>query len=1277
MARTLTRIRLHGFKTFAQRVEIELTHPLVAVVGPNGCGKSNLVDAIIWALGEVSIRSLRAATPSEILFNGSSTEKPLGMAEVALWFDNESRWLPLDADEVQITRRLYRSGEWECWINRTPARLRDVADLFAGTGLGRGGYAIVGQGEIEAFLNADPEERRRWLEELAGIAFYRNRRRDTLRDLEATRLHLQRVGDVLRELERQREPLREQAERARTYRELQQQLRAMERQLLRHDCAQLRHQLYRLRTEQQQMHQQMGETRQAAEHTEAEADAERKQVAHLDAEIETLRTILQAQLSAEERAQGDLKAFHERERTLQELSQTLEEEMVMLREREQHHLRALQLLQARLQTARAARQRALPRLQAAQETLQQHEQARQTVDARYHAALQTHAQHEQMRRERLTLLTRLQELNESEPALQAQQQAAHDALQHAIQHEQAARAEVEQAQAAFAQLEEQLATAQSQQAARQSLLAKLTAQVQALTASLQAGEGASPAVQRLLQAVQRGELQGEYYPVGTILTVPDELQQAMEAALGGSLNDIITPTEAEARAAIEWLKRNRAGRLTFLPLDILNPPVRIPPHPSPLPPSQGGRGCREWGDSTPERDGVRGDSSQRNSSDGIIGWASELVQYDPRFEKAVHYLLRRTLVVDTLENAVRLLKQHPVRMVTLEGELVQPTGTMTGGRYGTERSNLLTLKRQLDDARAALQQLQHEHETHEAEHIALLQQHQQARLHLEQRRQLLHQATQQRLSAEAEQAKAHHALARLRQERETLLQQLNQLETQLAEQPTPDLNALQTERDQIHHAYANALQTLTNLRAEYERLQHEEEETTARLQSEQQQLEQIRQRLQSLEQRRQAISQERAQIQEARARRQQERETLLTQMAETQARLEQLQARRQHHLQRSLELAGQARQLRQQLGQQSERERALELQIARIEVRLAELQEHWQRLFPDEPLFAPPPTGSPHEWGEPNSGSAGSPRRQGEPNSGSAGSPRGQEKPNSGSAGSPRGQEEPNSGSPYGQGEPHGGGTESVPSRSAIEKLRRTLQAMGEVNLGAADEYARLTERIETLTQQRDDLLQTARELERALHDIDRHARQRFEETYEAARAAFRERFQQLFEGGHADLILTDARDPLSAGVLIEAQPPGKRRQRLELLSGGERALTAAALLLAFMAVKPSPLCVLDEVDAALDGRNVQRFADHLQQMAQNTQVIIVTHNPITTAVAKQWVGISMTGGVSRVVPYVPRLPAADSDGLDTRRAVAHLQSQPTPDPISPPISQPPSTSDG
>ncbi|GBC92810.1 Chromosome partition protein Smc [bacterium HR15] len=1181
MARTLTQIRIHGFKTFAQRVEIELTHDLVAVVGPNGCGKSNLVDAIVWALGEVSVRALRATTPTEVLFSGSATEKPLGMAEVTLWFDNESRWLPLDTNEVQITRRLYRSGEWECWINRTPARLRDVADLFAGTGLGRGGYAIVGQGEIEAFLSADPEERRRWLEELAGIAFYRNRRRDTLRDLEATRLHLQRIEDVLRELIRQREPLREQAERALAYRELQQQLHAMERQLLLHDFAQLSHQLSIVHQERAHLRQAIEEGRGAMQAAEMQAETHGKVVAHLDAEMDTLRTILQSQLSAEQRLQGDLKALSERERTLQELAQALHEEAGTLQEQEARHSRTVHLLQARLQTARAALQQLLPRLQAARETLQQHEQARQEVDARYHAALHAYAQREQQERERLALQSRLQELDELEPTIRARLQQTEAALLAAQKQEQQLHRELETAQAESDRLDKQLTAHQAQTATRQSLLAKLTAQVQALEASLQAGEGASPAVRRLLQAIQRGELQGEFYPVGAILTIPPELQLAIEAALGSSVNDIITPTEAEARAAIEWLKRNQAGRLTFLPLDILTPA------PAPrLAPQQ---------------------------ANGILGLAAELVRYDPRFERAVQHLLGRTVVIDTLENAIqwRMANGGRERMVTLEGELIQPSGAITGGRQGTERRGLLALKRQLDDARLALQQVQQQVQTDETALQSLRQRRETAKTRIEALQSELHEAMQQRLLAETEHSRVEQALAQLLHERKSLTEQLAQLDIQLAQQPLPDLTALQAERDQIQHAYAESVQALATLQAEQERLQREIEETTARLQSEQQQLQQVQQRLHHRHERMQAIQREYDQIQTRRAQLQQERETLLAQIEHAQARLEQLRAERQQQLTQSLQWSEQARQLRQQLQQMNERDRALELQSARIEVRLAELSEQWQRLFPDEPKLE-------------GKLSIGNP-----------------------------------------------------PSRSAVEKVRRALQAMGEVNLGAAEEYARLTERIDTLTQQRDDLLKTCEQLEHALHEIDMHARQRFEETFEAVRVAFNERFQQLFEGGHADLILTQPRDPLSAGVLIEAQPPGKRRQRLELLSGGERALTATALLLAFMQVKPSPLCVLDEVDAALDGRNVQRFADHLKQMAQNTQVLIVTHNPITTAVAGQWIGVSMTGGVSRIVPYVPRLSDSETDGLDVRRAAIHLQSQPTPAPTTQPITQPPTTSDG
>jgi chromosome segregation protein len=1215
MARTLTRIRIHGFKTFAQRVEIELAHDLVAVVGPNGCGKSNLVDAIVWALGEVSVRALRAAAPTEVLFNGSATEKPLGMAEVSLWFDNESRWLPLDVDEVQITRRLYRSGEWECWINRTPARLRDVADLFAGTGLGRGGYAIVGQGEIEAFLSADPEERRQWLEELAGIAFYRNRRRDALRDLETARLHIQRVEDVLRELERGREPLREQAERALLYRQLQAQLRQMERQLLLQDRHALHTQLRALNEERQGLREAIERAREQNEHAETQAETYGKEVARFDAEIETLRTLLQSQQSAEERLQGDLKALHERERTLGELAQTLQDEARALGESETRHTRTIALLQARQQTARAALTQILPRLQEAQAITKAQEAQRQALEARYRAALQAKTEREAYARQQLALEARMQALMEQKPHLEHQLQEATEAVHAARQREAQLRNALDSAQAHLTSIDAQLAAYRTQYAERRARREQLQARAQALAASLQAGEGASPPVRRLLQAAQAGELQGEFYPVGSILTVPAELQLAIEAALGGSINDLITPTEADARTAIEWLKQTRAGRLTFLPLDLL-----------PEPNNNGGRASRRadtnalsphrgegWGEGSTHLEGEATHQADKNArkNPAILGFASELVRYDARFERAIQHLLGRTLVVETLEAATRLLRTKRMRMVTLDGELIQPSGALTGGRQHTERSSLLALKRQLDETRQEAEALEKELQTDESTLRTLQAQHDAARAQVEQLQRELHEAVEARLAAEAAHAQATRAYTRWQQEWAQLQKEQAHIEAQLRETDEPDLDALQAERDTLMHAHAEALQTLATLQAEHERLQRELDETEARLQQEAQQLQTITQRKAQLEQRVTAIEGEREQIQQERTQHQAELSRLRSQIEQTQQHLDALRAERQRYLEQSLAWSDAARTARQSLQQLLERDRALELQTARLEVRLNDINEQWQRLFPDEPF----PTDEPPE-----------PQRI---------------------------------------------------ARSEVEKLRRTLQAMGEVNLGAAEEYARLTERINTLLTQREDLLKTYEQLERALHEIDLHARQRFEETFEAARVTFNERFQQLFEGGHADLVLTNPRDPLSAGVLIEAQPPNKRRQRLELLSGGERALTATALLLAFMQVKPSPLCVLDEVDAALDGRNVQRFADHLKEMAQRTQVIIVTHNPITTAVAGQWIGVSMTGGVSRLVPYVPRVSDSETDGLDRRRAVIHLQSQPTPTPTTPPSTQPPSTSEG
>jgi chromosome segregation protein len=1163
MSLALTRIRLHGFKTFAQRVEIELGASLTAVVGPNGCGKSNLVDALVWALGEANVRMLRAQTPTEVLFSGSAAHKPLGLAEVSLWFNNETRWLPIDADEVQITRRLYRSGEWECWINRTPARLRDIADLFAGTGLGRGGYAIVGQGDIDALLTAPPDERRRWLEEVAGVALYRARRKDALRDLESARMHLTRVEDVLRELERQREPMRREAERALVYRELQRQLAQLERASLRYEYRTLTQRAREAHAERDALHAQIVQTELAIAEQESHADAYGRDIAQLESEMDTLRTVLQSQLTAEERALGELNRLSERERALAELRQTLQEEAESLHRQEQERLAALEALKRERQQVDADATALAPEVQRAEADAEQLRARLRDIERAYQAALRQRAEQEQARQQ-------AERLQQDAAQAQAQLRTLHadaDALQRALTDAQANEAALQTQHDALDA--EQQASEQSLQARlrevqrEQRTVETLRARVRALDASLQAGEGASPAVRALLHAVQRGDLQGEYLPVGAALTVPDEYQAAISAALGGAVNDILTPTEAEARAAVEWLRTQRAGRLTFLPLDLVRP-------------------------ADPPRDAIPREA-------GVLGIAADLVGYDPRFEPAVRHLLGRVLVVDALETATRLVRQLRreraasafTRIAALDGAVVQLSGAITGGAHANERNSLLSLKAELERARAELLQAEARLRHAEAALDAHRAQHAERQQTLESMRRQLREASQQRARIESDLQQKRREI----QHHETLLQrahaQLAALQATLQAHPATDLAALEAEQEQLQRALDARMRALADGRARLQHLQHRQRELHRQQEAETRALEQLRQRQHSRADRLNALQQEQAQIATQRAAIDAELERVRTQIQYAQAELDARRAERQRLLEQSFAINDRVRALRAELNQLAERERTLDLQHARAEARLTELAERWRQLAPNEPL----------------------------PDADDAPLP---DKP--------------------------------PVARAELERLRRALAEMGEVNLAAADEYARLSERFEHLERQRSDLEQTCERLLQQLREIDAHAREQFLQTFEAVRTAFQTRFQQLFEGGQAELILTDASDPLSAGVLIEAQPPGKRRQRLELLSGGERALTAIALLFAFSTVKPSPLMVLDEVDAALDGRNVQRFADYLQQMAEQSQVLIVTHNPITTAVARQWLGVSMTGGVSRIVPYTPP-ESLLGNGVDAARA--------------------------
>ncbi len=1220
MSLALARLRLHGFKTFAQRVEIDLASNLTAIVGPNGCGKSNLVDALMWALGEANVRTLRAQTPTEVLFSGSVAHKPLGLAEVSLWFNNEARWLPIDADEVQLTRRLYRSGEWECWINRTPARLRDLTDLFAGTGLGRGGYAIVGQGDIDALLNAPPDERRRWLEEVAGVALYRTRRKDALRDLESARLHLTRVEDVLRELERQREPMRREAERALVYRELQRQLHALEREYLHYEYRTLRLRLQQAEAERDTLREQIVQIELAIAEQEAHAETYGQAIAHLESAMDTLRAVLQSQLTAEERTLGELSRLDERERALQELARALHEESDSLHAQETERHTRIAELQNALQSVEREAQSLAPAIQQAEAQIRTLETNRRTLEHAYQAALRQQSEREGARQqmERLQVdaqhaETRLAELQRETESLQAELQAVEA-------HENALQAQTDALETEQAESERELQRLTREAQGRTRAVETLRARVRALEASLQAGEGASPAVRALLQAMRKGELQGEYVPVGAAITVPEAYQAAINAALGNAVNDILTPNEAQARAAVQWLQRNRAGRLTFLPLDLIKPrsstdnPVRAKDDTSP-------------GDEhTPSPQG-RTDNPAR-AQDSIIGVAADLVQYDPRYEPAIRHLLGRILIVETLDIATRLVRElrgspHPraareggadsplprrrrgdggegfSRIATLDGSVVQLSGAITGGAYANERSSLLQLKAELDRARAELQQaevrLQHAEAALEAHRTA----HFERQRALETLRRELRETAQTRLRLESElkqcMREAQHYATQL-QHAQAQLERLNAL---LNAQPDSDLQTLEAERERLQRAYDVHTRELAQQRATLQQFETRQREVQRQLEAETRALNQLQERQQSRRARLQSLQTETEQMHAQRAAAHAELEHIRKQIQHAQTELDTRRAERQSLLEQSFAVNDRIRALRNELSQHAERERTLDLQLARGEVKLAELQEHWTRLTPDEPLpcdDAPLPDKPPV-------------------------------------------------------------------ARTELERLRRALAEMGEVNLAAADEYARLSERFQHLERQRTDLEQTCTQLEQQLREIDAHARAQFLKTFEAVRGAFQMRFQQLFEGGQAELILTDERDPLSAGVIVEAQPPGKRRQRLELLSGGERALTAIALLFAFSTVKPSPLMVLDEVDAALDGRNVQRFADYLKLMAESSQILIVTHNPITTAVARQWLGVSMTGGVSRIVPYTPPESMLETDGVERRRAIIQPASETMPQP--------------
>lgn len=1186
----LKRLDLLGYKTFASETEFAFEGGITAIVGPNGSGKSNVADAIRWVLGEQSFSLLRAKKGEDMIFSGSEKRARMGLAEVTLTFDNTDGWLPIEFSEVTLTRRAYRSGENEYLLNGSRVRLRDIADLLGASGLSRRTYTVIGQGLIDTALSLRPQERRELIQEAAGLALYQTRRADAMNKLDETKSNLLRVYDLVAEIEPRLKRLKRQAERAEEYEQIHQELDDALRIWYSFQWSRGRDELQRIRAvaghQQEQLSAQQALVRELSEHIERIRAGEnelRRQLGEWHRQSSALHARSEAQ-------QRELAVAEERRRLLiQQREQTLSELAALQAERDAQQARTVEIETGLARIADAvAEQQSL--VQEAQRALDEH---RQRIQSLTQARASTQETVLDLRAGITDAQNRLTQLEERRRSLEAEQ-AEHAGLRAGLQERaEALRGQVAQVEDRLSQIDEAVVQAQVQHEqyavrvvqsqARQADLrerlnqadqhiGRLRERFEVLTRMRAEGAGLFDGVRNVLQAGS-GQLQGIVGPVAELIRVPPELEVAIEVALGSQLQDVVVRTWADAQTAIDYLKRTKGGRATFLPLDTL----------------RAGRPL--------------------DAVDGAIGVASELVQCEPHLRVVVEHLLGRTLVCQNLAAARRILDrvQGSYQIVTPEGEIVRSSGAVTGGtRNQGKQGGILSREREWRELPGQIQNLEQKRgqvaelleraladEKAIREQIASVEVSRQS-LQAEQREQtrLRDEVQRQIEQVVREQGWHNERVEALIQEREALAGQaqsvgqhvdalevqagavgahLAELEAQLARQDDGELEErLNVCRSAVALTQQEKAGKQAELRAVQDGLCQVEQRILARQNRQRTLVEQLSETERALEQTHAQESSLREQIQ-----------TYTTRIEPAESELTNLE-RQQAQLERD------ERQARARLQDLESRHSHIELQVSRQEDQMKNLRRQIQDDFGLVDLTL------------------------------------GEEM----------------SGQPL---LPMNGLVASLPEVEALPEgleeqmhaLCRRMRLLGAINPDAPAEYREASERYEFLSTQSADLEQAIAQLHEVIAELDGVMEREFRQTFDAIAREFKTYFARLFNGGSARLELTAPDDLLNTGIDIVARPPGKRQQGLALLSGGERALVAAALIFAILSVSPTPFCVLDEVDAALDEANVGRFRSVLKALSQETQFVVITHNRYTIEMSDIVYGVSMgDDGVSCVISH-------------------------------------------
>ncbi|KNF08780.1 chromosome partition protein Smc [Gottschalkia purinilytica] len=1178
----LKRLEIQGFKSFAQKIEIDFEGGVTGVVGPNGSGKSNISDSVRWVLGEQSVKNLRGSKMEDVIFSGTSKRKPLGYAEVTLVLDNKDKKLPVEYSEVCVTRRVFRSGESEYYINKNSCRLKDIKELFMDTGVGKDGYSIIGQGRIDEILSSKSEDRRNIFEEAAGIVKYKTRKEEAEKKLEKTKENLLRIDDIVSELENQLGPLKQQSEKAEKFKELSEALKKLEVSLFIREIDRLKEELGHIEAQRKLIEDQLSHNEEKRSKLEIKYNQGQEEIKKMDFNIEKIQTLKYDTQSKSEKQDGEIKLFKEKIIYLKKEVERYEEEIISLGKTINDILSQKEIVSENKKEIDSSVNNLNLKLndknKELEEILKNIRDKEKYIDEKKSDIIQILNLMSDKKSRINSMLSFKQSIEKRMNQIKKELEDMDIQQKHIDKEIEETNKEINETRNKIQNFITSKNNTINEKNKKIQELQNLQVQINGIRENIQGKssnyrllnemkneyEGYYKSVKNFLIACKRNNDLGKGVRgvVAELISVDKKYEKAIEVALGSFLQNIVTETQEDAKNAINYLKKYNLGRITFLPMSSIS------------------------------SRGLSANDKNLCEENGAIGIASQLIKFDNDYKNIFEYLLGRVLIVNNIDDGIKISKRsnHSIKIVSLDGDVLNPGGSMTGGSYKTGSTNILGRERQIKELEEQIEKLKNEYtlmsdklRMNESEIASI---------------------DNSLLKIDNSINELNLNLARIENKQSQNYDNKNKNEI-LIEKYLSEDKQLSEENNNVINDVKKLEEDLENLKKDNDITQNSIDEYTKHFEDEkkkrdtiskditdikikaasfEQELKNITESLQRLELEKQK-SENSIQVKTL------EKENSIKEINEMNVKLEEL-IRDRNNLNDTLrdydlklnDIKNDKNNFVQSFYNEQENLKEMNATINELQKSMNTLELKYEKYNVQLENY------NNKMWEEYEMS--------------------------------------------YQMALSHREEVENVTKvQNEVRTLKNKVKSLGNINLDAIEEYKRVNERHEFMVTQRDDLIEAKESLNIVIKDMDVKMKEQFTENFKVIRKHFVEVFEKLFGGGKADIYLQDEENVLTSGIEIIAQPPGKKLQSLSLLSGGERALTAIALLFAILKTKPTPFCILDEIEAALDDANVYRYAEYLKEFSKETQFIVITHRKGTMESVDSLYGVTMEEhGISKLV---------------------------------------------